>query len=66
MSVFQNFVFMGQDLHRLLIGEEVLEMVQDEDSNACFRVDDAVQTTAQALEDRGEGVPLDQVQQLFF
>ena len=65
VAVLQDLVLVRQDLHRLLVGEEILEVIQDEDANALFGIGDAFQPRTQALDDGRKGVLLNQVEQLF-
>ena len=65
-SVLQHLIFMGENLHRFLIGEKVLQMVEDEHTNSLGRMLDFVQPRAEPRHDGGEGVLLDQVQQFLF
>src|SRR6185437_9348843 len=57
---------MGQHLHGFLVGQEVLEMVFNEDAYAFFRVSGCAEPLAQFINDAAKGMLLDQVQQLFF
>ena len=65
-AVLQSFVFVGQNFHALLIGEEVFEVVLDKDPNSLFRFVASLETSLQLLQDRSEGIFLDQVEQAFF
>jgi hypothetical protein len=55
-----------EHLHRFGIGEKIFQMIVDERANPLLSIFNFFQALAQALDDSGKGVPLDQVEQLFF
>ena len=65
-SVLQNLVLVGEHLHRRLVGQEIFEVVEDENANALFRIAHTLQTRLQALDDGGESMLLDEVEQPLF
>src|SRR5215471_7219124 len=57
---------MREHLHGSLVREEVLQMIQYEDTNALFGIFHAFQSRLQTLHDGAEGVFLDEIKQPLF
>src|SRR6266571_4425229 len=65
-AVAQRVVLVRKHLHGFLVSEEIFQMVLDKDADTQLRIRDILQALAQPLEDGRKGVPLNEVEQLFF
>ena len=65
-SVLEGLGFVRQNLHGRLVCQEIFEVIEDEDSNALFRIVDTIETGLQALDDRRERMLLDKVEKALF
>src|SRR5437016_2377194 len=57
---------MRQYLHRLLVGEEVFQVVENENADTLLGIGDLLQTRPQPFNDGTESMFLNKVKQLFF